>query len=42
MQNILRQYLATGAQRFSINHFQEGIKSVVSQFFQEKYDVPTT
>ena len=42
VQNILRQYLATGAQRFSINHFQEGIRSVVSQFFQEKYDVPTT
>ena len=36
-QTNLRNHLKKGAQQFSVNHFQTGIKSVVSEFFQEKY-----
>ena len=35
IQNRLREHLAKGAQRFSVDHFQTGIKSVVSEFFKK-------
>jgi len=42
IQNRLREHLAKGAQQFSVDHFQTGIKSVVSEFFQENYSGGTT
>ena len=35
IQNRLREHLAKGAQRFSVDHFQTSIKSIVSEFFKK-------
>ena len=41
LQTILHEHLEKDAQQFSVDHFQIGIKVVVSEFFQEKYSGQT-
>jgi glycosyltransferase involved in cell wall biosynthesis len=36
-QEMLREHLAKGAQRFSVEGFKKGIRDVVSEFFQSEY-----
>jgi glycosyltransferase involved in cell wall biosynthesis len=37
IQAMLREHLAKGAERFSVERFKKGIRDVVSEFFQAKY-----